>query len=131
MLIARRLGLALLGYIAGCLAAGLLIAVVLGAFVEGVGLGASLAIGSYICGFALGPAAIVIAAGEWLRWRSILVWIGAGMAIGVFALLVLGRFTPGISEHRPYLFVISGIVWGAVYWLIAGRSAGGRLEAAK
>lgn len=125
MLSIRRLALILLAYVVGCLSAGLLVAAVLGAFAEGVGLGTGPAIGSYIFAFALVPVGIAIAAGEVFHWRSVVFWIGVGVAVGVFAFLVLGQFTPGISERRPYLFVVAGVVWGAAYWLIAGRHSGG------
>jgi len=122
----RRTALILLAYVAGCLAAGFLLAISLGAFAEGVGIEASLAIGSYLCIFALFPLGIVIVSAELLRLRSILAWVGIGCAMGIFSLLVLGRLTPGISNERPYLFLAAGIVWGLVYWLIAGRQAGWR-----
>lgn len=119
----RRLGLIVLAYVAGSLAAGVLMAASLGAFAEGLGLEVSIAIGSYAGVFALFPLAVAMLCGELLGWRSIFAWMGAGGAMGLFALLVLGRFTPGMSQHRPYLF-LAGLVWGVVYWAIAGRGAG-------
>jgi hypothetical protein len=119
-----RIARILLGYIAGCLAAGLAIAVPLGAFAQGVGLSVTLAVGGYAAGFALLPLGIGIIAGEMQRWRSPLIWMALGAGVALFALFELGHLTPGISEHRFYLYVVAGLVWGVVYWAIAGRDAG-------
>lgn len=126
MRLLRRLVIDLAGYLAGCLAAGLLIAVALGAFGEGVGLEAALAIAGFAAAFAALPLAAAIVLAEVYRLRSILVWLLAGGATGLGALLVLHPFTPGISQKSPELFLLAGLVWGGVYWLIAGRGSGRR-----
>ncbi len=120
----RRLLIDLFGYLAGCLAAGIVIAAALGAFGEGVGLEAALATGGFAAAFAILPAAIAIVGAEVARWRSCLFWLLVGGAVGLYALLVLGRFTPGMSRDNPELFILAGLVWGGTYWLIAGRSSG-------
>ncbi len=71
------------------------------------------------------PAAAVVAA-ELFRWRSVFFYLAVGGAIGLAAHELAG-FTgaPEDFAHRRLLFPAAGFVGGFVYWLIAGRLAGG------
>ncbi len=121
------------GYVAGCVAAAVVIVFAVGGLENsgdssGAGLAAQLiaAIAAYTAMLAILPMAIAVVGAEILLWRSALVWLVIGAAIGIIALLTIGRFTPGISVERPWLFVVAGLALGLVYWAIAGRRSGGR-----
>jgi hypothetical protein len=78
-----------------------------------------LTISYFIAIFAAFPAFATIAVGEFKVWRMWWYYAAAGSLIG----LLLGTlFQP--PSFFPWLGVSFGIVSGAIYWLIAGRSAG-------
>lgn len=117
------------GYVAGCIAAAVVIVFMIGGLAgatPGLILQLIVVIAAYTALFAILPMAIAVVAAEIFIWRSALVWLVAGAAIGIVALVVLGPYMPGISVERPWLFVVAGIVLGLVYWAIAGRRSGGR-----
>ena len=82
-------------------------------------------------GFALIPCAVFIAAAEWFRLRSFLIYAYAGGIMGLWLQL---RFTNAqLSVWREFDWytwsdlgtrTAAGVVAGLVYWAIAGRSAG-------
>jgi hypothetical protein len=82
-------------------------------------------------GFALIPCAIFIAAAEWFRLRSFLIYAYAGGLMGLWLQL---RFTnAALNVWRDFdwytwtdlgVRTAAGVVGGLVYWALAGRSAG-------
>jgi hypothetical protein len=72
------------------------------------------------------PAVVAIAAAEIFRWRSVFYYLVIGGLIG-FAAHQLAGFTGTMAdfEQRQLLFPAAGFVGAFVYWLIAGRLAGG------
>jgi hypothetical protein len=82
-------------------------------------------------GFALIPAAVVIAASEWFRLRTILLY---GVTGGIIGAWLQFRFTNTHLGYVPNFDWYSwrdlgiktgaGVVAGLVYWAIAGRNAG-------
>jgi hypothetical protein len=82
-------------------------------------------------GFALIPCIIVIAAAEWFRLRSFLIYAYAGGLVGLWLQL---RFTHAAlnvwHDFDRYTWTdlgvrtAAGVVAGLVYWALAGRSAG-------
>ncbi|MGB8817232.1 MAG: hypothetical protein WCC66_04835 [Rhizobiaceae bacterium] len=71
-------------------------------------------------------------AAEFASWRSWLTHMLGGMAVAlvIFASTVAGD-EPGMGVFVVTLFALvlaAGAVGGTVYWLIAGRNAGRRLE---
>jgi hypothetical protein len=85
---------------------------------------ATLGIAAYTLVLTLLPMLVAIVAAELFVWRSVFVWLLVGAAIGLFALVSIGEFTPGITQARSELYLVAGGVFGFVYWLIAGRLSG-------
>lgn len=66
---------------------------------------------------------------EGLRWRSLFVHGGMGVAMGVFLFgLGAGTIDAALMSQLPDTmigpFVMSGLAGAVVYWVIAGRGAG-------
>ena len=87
---------------------------------------------SFVGAAAFLPALILVVVGEAMRLRSVLYYGFAGAAVGLasyFGSNVELRLesTTDIAPvgHPLELAAAAGIVGGVVYWLIAGRSAGG------
>jgi hypothetical protein len=95
-----------------------------------VALAAGLILTPLIAISALGPALLLIAVAEVARLRGILVnlGLGAAVAIVVFSLQAGAARLMELSEGAMAVIMSAGIIAGAVYWLIAGRSAGAWLE---
>jgi hypothetical protein len=127
----RFLFLIPLGYILAVIAAGLTIVFGWTGFDVDPGyapflIGPSVAVIAYAGGAAFLPAVAAILAGEMFRWRWVLFYVAVGGAIGYCA-HEFGGFTgtPEEFAERRLLFPAAGFVGGFVYWLIAGRLAGG------
>ena len=70
------------------------------------------------------PALVAIVLAETFAWRSLLFYLLAGCAVGFAAVALLVPPQRLMSDTDARLFLAAGAVAGAVYWLIAGRSAG-------
>jgi hypothetical protein len=80
------------------------------------------------------PLAILIAVAEIFKIRSPLVYAVAGAAILLLSYSAGGLAPPSYEEsidhppppisHETQVAAAAGVVFGAVYWLIAGRKAG-------
>jgi len=85
----------------------------------------------FVSGFALLPALVVVLITETFSIRSALAYAIGGGLVGVACYLGLVPFDPGTLHFdgiiRRHLEIMAGagIVGGMVYWLIAGRNAGG------
>ena len=78
------------------------------------------------------PLFLLVVLAESFRLRSVLLYTVAGAVVMVF-----GYFMSGFAEHldataasvpainRVAITVAAGVVFGLVYWLLAGRKAGG------
>ena len=140
MALIGRLFVILFGFLAACLAAGM---IVVGAvlFPELSDLGAGpidqgaldvvLGFGFiFISGFALLPALIIAAITEAFSIRSSLAYAIGGGLVGLACYLGLVPFDPdtmrfeGIVQRHLEIMTGAGIVAGLVYWMIAGRTAG-------
>ena len=75
------------------------------------------------------PATLAIVAAELFRWRSVFFYLAVGGAIGLLAHEFAG-FTgaPEDFAQRRLLFPAAGFVGAFVYWLLAGRLAGGNRQ---
>jgi hypothetical protein len=88
----------------------------------------------FISGFALLPALIVVLITEAFYVRSVLTYAVGGAIVGAACYLGLIPFDPntmhfeGIVRRHMEIMTGAGIVAGLVYWLIAGRTAGGWRE---
>lgn len=85
---------------------------------------------TYIAFFALPFALIVAAIGEWFSLRNVLYYVFAGLAVATAGFLAQqASETPGqstiVNPFAIQAFVVTGLVAGFVYWLFAGRFAGG------
>jgi hypothetical protein len=84
----------------------------------------------FISGFALLPAAIIVAITEAFYIRSALAYGLGGALVGLACYLGLVPFDTeslrfeGIVRRHLEIMTGAGIVAGLVYWLIAGRNAG-------
>jgi hypothetical protein len=140
MALIGRLVVIVFGFLAACLAAGM---IVVGAvlFPELSDLGAApidqggidivLGFGFiFISGFALLPAVIIAAITEAFSIRSSLAYAVGGGLVGLACYLGLVPFDPdtmrfeGIVRRHLEIMTGAGIVAGLVYWMIAGRNAG-------
>jgi hypothetical protein len=85
----------------------------------------------FISGFALLPAMVVVAITEAFYIRSALTYAVGGALVGAACYLGLVPFDPdtlhfeGIVRRHLEIMTGAGIVAGLVYWIIAGRNAGG------
>jgi hypothetical protein len=141
MALIGRLFVILFGFLAACLVAGM---IVVGAimFPEFSDLGAGpvdpgalnilLGFGFiFVSGFALLPAMIVVAITEAFYIRGALTYAVGGAVVGLACYLGLVPFDPetlrfeGIVRRHLEIMTGAGIVAGVVYWVIAGRNAGG------
>src|SRR6202166_1701038 len=141
MALIGRLFVILFAFLAACLVAGM---IVVGAvlFPEFSDLGAgpvdqgalNVVIGFgfiFISGFALLPAMIVVLITEAFYVRSALTYAVGGGVVGLVCYLGLIPFDPatlhfeGIVRRHLEIMTGAGIVAGVLYWLTAGRTAGG------
>ena len=88
----------------------------------------------FICGFALLPAMIVVLITEAFYIRGVLTYAIGGGVVGLACYLGLTPFDTetmqfeGIVRRHLEIMTGAGIVAGMVYWMIAGRNAGGWRE---
>ncbi len=141
MALIRRLFVIFFAFLAACLAAGM---IVVGAvlFPElsdlgsgGVDQGAlNIVLGFgfiFVSGFALLPAMIVALVTEAFSIRGALTYAIGGGLVGLACYLGLVPFDTetlrfeGIVRRHLEIMTGAGIVGGLVYWMIAGRNAGG------
>jgi len=135
-----RLIVIFFGFLAACFVGGMIVAVAL-LFPEFADLGAGpvdqgaidilLGFGFiFVSGFALVPAAVIVAITEALYIRSALAYAAGGGLVGLACYLGLVPFHSdtlqfeGIVRRHLEIMTGAGIVAGIVYWLIAGRNAG-------
>lgn len=140
MALIGRLFVILVGFLAACLVAGMIIvgAILFPEFSElGSGpidqgaLNIVLGFGFiFVSGFALLPAMIVVAVTEAFYIRSVLAYALGGGVVGLACYLGLVPFDPdtlhfeGIVRRHLEIMTGAGIVAGLIYWMIAGRNAG-------
>ncbi|NOT72247.1 MAG: hypothetical protein HOP09_13520 [Hyphomicrobium sp.] len=139
----RTLARVLAGFVLACIAAGLtqvlfvitpakLLSSPAGLFAEralGTGI-LALRAATHVAIFSAAFALISAGIGEWMRIRSIGYYLFAGLAIGVLGFVaqytseVAGQ--PSIfNNYAVQAYMTSGFFAGLVYWMAAGRSAGG------
>jgi hypothetical protein len=140
MALIGRLFVILLGFLAACLVAGM---IVVGAVlfpelgdldtgpIDQGGLDIVLGLGFiFISGFALLPALIIALITEAFSIRSSLAYAVGGGLVGLACYLGLVPFDPdamrfeGIVRRHLEIMTGAGIVAGLVYWMIVGRNAG-------
>jgi hypothetical protein len=84
----------------------------------------------FISGFALLPAMLVVLITEAFYIRGVLTYALGGAVVGLACYLGLVPFDPatlhfdGIVRRHLEIMTGAGIVAGVVYWMIAGRNAG-------
>ena len=144
MALIGRLFVIFFGFLAACLVAGMIVVgAVLYPELSDLGTGPidqsgfDILIGFgfiFISGFALLPALIIALITEAFSIRSSLAYALGGAFVGLACYLGLVPFDPGTMHFegivRRHLEIMTGagIVAGLVYWLIAGRNAGGWRE---
>jgi hypothetical protein len=140
MALIGRLFVILFGFLAACLAAGMIVvgAVLFPEFSDlGTGpvdpgaLNIVLGFGFiFVSGFALLPAMILVAITEAFYIRGALTYAVGGGLVGLACYLGLVPFDPatlrfeGIVQRHLEIMTGAGIVGGLVYWMVAGRNAG-------
>jgi hypothetical protein len=128
----RLLFLVPLGYIAGCVAAGFMLAFGLFGYEADPEtrffFGLSVFIWTFWAGAAaFVPALVAIILGEVLAWRSVLYWLAVGGGIGLVAGQFFDRYRDlDLTDRRTVVLLAAGFVGGFAYWLVAGRLAGAR-----
>jgi hypothetical protein len=84
----------------------------------------------FISGFALLPAMLVVLITEAFYIRGVLTYAIGGAVVGLACYLGLVPFDPatmhfeGIIRRHLEIMTGAGIVGGLIYWMIAGRNAG-------
>lgn len=85
--------------------------------------------------FAAVPALLVAVLGEWRRIRDWTTYALAGLVIALlgfsaqWASEATGQGWSVVSSNYPLVaFMTTGFVAGFVYWMVAGRHAGGRVD---
>jgi hypothetical protein len=82
-----------------------------------------------IAGVAMVPALLVIALAEGFAWRSVVLYgaLGGVLALAITYGIDFGRYlgAPDAFPRQREVLAASGIAGGLVYWLFAGRKAGG------
>jgi hypothetical protein len=70
------------------------------------------------------PMLAVIAVAEAFAWRSVLIYAGLGLGLGLW--VFYSGFVPPEQEvaREREISAAAGIVAGFVYWALAGRNAG-------
>lgn len=140
MALIGRLFVVLFGFLVACFVAGMIVVAAI-MFPEFSDLGAGpvdpgvlnvvLGFGFiFVSGFALVPAMVVVAITEAFYIRSALVYAVGGGLVGLACYLGLIPFDAeqlrfeGIVRRHLEIMTGAGIVAGAIYWMIAGRTAG-------
>lgn len=87
---------------------------------------------AFVAAFAFTPSVVVILLAESFAWRSVVLYAIAGGAVALFCGYTLGfvEYEPQFRFDVPFgtnfeLMAAAGIAGGLVYWLAAGRTAGG------
>ena len=140
MALIGRLFVILFGFLAACLAAGMVVvgAVLYPEFsdlesgtIDQDAINVVLGFGFiFLSGFALLPALVVVLITEAFYIRSALAYAVGGAIVGAACYLGLVPFDPetlqfdGIVRRHLEIMTGAGIVAGLVYWMIAGRTAG-------
>jgi hypothetical protein len=144
MALIGRLFVILFGFLAACLVAGIIVigAVLFPEFsdfadspIDQDAVNIVLGFGFiFLSGFALLPATIVVLITEAFYIRSVLAYALGGGIVGLACYLGLIPFDPetlrfdGIIRRHLEIMTGAGIVAGLLYWMIAGRNAGGWRE---
>lgn len=73
---------------------------------------------------------VIVALGEWRRIRAWLYYAASGVAIAAIGFVAqLSSELPGqpsiVNNYALTAFLTAGFVAGSIYWLLAGRRAGG------
>ena len=135
-----RFPMAIIGFVIACLAAGLTMALFVYSPLELVDLQSerlrevgllSLAAATHSAVFAAPFALIGAGFGEWRRVRSWMYYVLVAIAIAAIGFLAQFRAEAQgeasiVNNYAVTAFLLTGFVAGFVYWLFAGRSAGGR-----
>src|SRR5881397_1963102 len=140
MFLIGRLFVILFGFLAACLAAGMIVigAVLFPEFsdlasgpIDPSAINVVLGFGFiFLSGFALLPALIVVLITEAFYIRGVLTYAVGGAIVGAACYLGLVPFDTqtmqfdGIVRRHLEIMTGAGIVAGLVYWMIAGRNAG-------
>jgi len=140
MALIGRLFVILFGFLAACLAAGMIVvgAVLYPEFsdlatgpIDQSAINIVLGFGFiFLSGFALLPALVVVLITEAFYIRSVLVYAVGGAFVGAACYLGLVPFDTetlqfdGIVRRHLEIMTGAGIVAGLIYWMIAGRTAG-------
>jgi hypothetical protein len=140
-----RLFVILFGFLAACFVAGMIVVVAvlfpefsdlsMGGPIDQSAINVILGFGFiFLSGFALLPALVVVLITEAFYIRSVLAYAVGGALVGAACYLGLVPFDPdtlkfdGIVRRHLEVMTGAGIVAGLIYWMIAGRNAGGWRE---
>lgn len=140
MALIGRLFVILIGFLAACLVAGMIVVFAVlfpelsdldSGTIDRNAINVVIGFGFiFISGFALLPAMLVVAITEAFHIRGALAYALGGAIVGLACYLGLVPFDPatlqfsGIVRRHLEIMTGAGIVAGLVYWMIAGRNAG-------
>jgi hypothetical protein len=93
-------------------------------------IGAAFVTASVLGAVAFVPAACVILVSELARWSGIVFHVASAGAIAFLLWTLDGTADAGLRPGSPVVLA-AGFVSGAVYWIIAGRTAGSWLSRTK
>jgi hypothetical protein len=138
--ILARLIIAAIGYVAASFTAGLTIVVAVAGWASAM-LGESYApglvhlvyaggaLGAFVIALAFAPGVLIALVAELFSIRNAFYYIGAGGLTGALGYAGFTGYGLGMQEMEGaaselLVFAAAGLVAGAVYWAVAGRSAG-------
>jgi hypothetical protein len=82
----------------------------------------------FVAGGQFIPICLIVLVAEWRSFRGARYYLVSGLALGLLASIAGIQYGKASGEDLlgvvALIYVVSGIVWGAIYWRMAGRTAG-------
>lgn len=74
------------------------------------------------------PVCFVVLVAEWRSFRGRRYYLVSGLALGLLSSIAGIQYGKAVGEDLlgvvALIYALSGLVWGLIYWRIAGRAAG-------
>jgi hypothetical protein len=120
-----------IGYVAACLAAGLVFAMSLHPVLDNSDPAArslaivfGLIVAAHAGAVAAAPTLVAVLLAEAFQWRSFFFWALFGGILGLAAKALIDSPATVQTPQMVVLYAAAGLTAGTIYWLLAGRSSG-------
>ncbi|WP_137158172.1 hypothetical protein [Rhizobium sp. FKL33] len=81
-----------------------------------------------IAGVEFIPVCLIVLVAEWRSYRNARYYLVSGLALGLFSSTAGIQYSKANGEDLlgvvALIYALSGLVWGLIYWRMAGRTAG-------